>query len=176
MYTDYCLRFKDEAEADSVLFEVSQEPVYGPSETEFDESAEYTYTFKVNGDSYEFTSTEEIAKDQLLDTCRRVFYGVPNPGESEDVFTYMRLASVNKIKTPKQVQTGTRKVKRPLFSAVDEIGTIYKATGNMLTTPEGEVPEMAPLPGWHANVRNVGDAPELAQYQVFPNTPERAWA
>lgn len=67
-------------------------------------------------------------------------------------------------------------VKVPKYAAVDVIGTIYKPTGNMLTTDEGEVPEMAPLEGWHVNVRHTDEAPELAAFQVFPETPARGWA
>lgn len=64
----------------------------------------------------------------------------------------------------------------PKYAAVDVIGTIYKPTGEMLTTDEGEVPEMAPVEGWHVNVRHTADAPELAAYQVFPQAPVRGWA
>jgi hypothetical protein len=53
---------------------------------------------------------------------------------------------------------------------------IYKPTGNVLTTDEGEVPEMAPLDGWHVNVRHTDEVPQLAPYQVFPVTPTRMWA
>ena len=67
-------------------------------------------------------------------------------------------------------------IKVPRYAAVDVIGTIYKPTGNMLTTDEGEAPEMAPLDGWHVNVRNTADAPELAAFQVFPQAPVRGWA
>jgi len=64
----------------------------------------------------------------------------------------------------------------PKYSAVDVIGTIFKPTGNVLTTDEGEVPEMAPIDGWHANVRHTDEAPELEQYRVHPATPQRMWA
>ncbi|CAB4151509.1 hypothetical protein UFOVP601_19 [uncultured Caudovirales phage] len=67
-------------------------------------------------------------------------------------------------------------VKVPKYSAVDVIGVIYKPTGKMLTTGEGEVPEMAPVEGWHANVRHKAEAPELEPYRVNPKTPVRVWA
>jgi hypothetical protein len=67
-------------------------------------------------------------------------------------------------------------VKVPRYAAIDVIGTIYKPTGEMITTDEGEVPEMAPLEGWHVNVRHNAEAPELAAYQVFPQSPVRGWA
>lgn len=71
-----------------------------------------------------------------------------------------------------EVQT----VKTPRYAAIDVIGTIYKPTGKLLATDEGEVPEMAPLEGWHVNVRHNAEAPELAAYQVQPKQPQRGWA
>ena len=67
-------------------------------------------------------------------------------------------------------------VKVPKYAAIDVIGLIYKPTGEMITTDEGEVPEMAPLEGWHVNVRHNAEAPELAAYQVQPKQPQRGWA
>lgn len=67
-------------------------------------------------------------------------------------------------------------VKVPKYTAIDVIGTIYKPTGKTVTTTEGPVDEMAPLEGWHVNVRHTDEAPELAAYQVFPDTPARGWA
>ena len=67
-------------------------------------------------------------------------------------------------------------VKVPKYAAVDVIGTIWKPTGKMLTTEEGEVPEMAPVEGWHVNVRHTAEAPELVAYQIFPQAPVRGWA
>jgi hypothetical protein len=67
----------------------------------------------------------------------------------------------------------------PKYAAVDVIGTIYKPTGNVLPAEDesGEaVDEMAPLEGWHVNVRHTDEAPGLAPYQVFPVTPARMWA
>lgn len=64
----------------------------------------------------------------------------------------------------------------PKYAAIDVIGVIYKPTGNMIDTDEGEVPEMAPLEGWHVNVRHNAEAPELEQWRVYPETPARMWA
>jgi hypothetical protein len=64
----------------------------------------------------------------------------------------------------------------PRYAAIDVIGTIYKPTGEMIQTDEGEVPEMAPLEGWHVNVRHTDEAPELEAFRVFPATPSRMWA
>lgn len=65
---------------------------------------------------------------------------------------------------------------KQLYAAVDIIGTIYKPTGNMLTSEEGSFPEMAPVDGWHVNVRHTAEAPELDVYAVFPRNPVRMWA
>ena len=66
--------------------------------------------------------------------------------------------------------------------AIDIVGVIQKATGNILTDADGnEYPEMAPAPGWHVNVRLVTDAfREVvealdAEYGVQPKTPARVW-
>jgi hypothetical protein len=64
----------------------------------------------------------------------------------------------------------------PKYAAVDVVGVIYKATGKNLTTPEGPAPEMAPLDGWHVNVRHTAEAPELEAFRVLPTTPSRMWA
>jgi hypothetical protein len=62
------------------------------------------------------------------------------------------------------------------YDAIDLIGTIYKPTGKMLQSDEGEVPEMAPVDGYHVNVRVLKEAPELEAYRVHPVTPVRVWA
>ena len=64
----------------------------------------------------------------------------------------------------------------PKYAAVDVVGTIYAPTGKTLKTPEGPVPEMAPIDGWHVNVRHTDEAPELEAFRVFPQTPSRMWA
>lgn len=65
--------------------------------------------------------------------------------------------------------------RRPKYAAVDVIGVIYRPTGKMLKTVEGDVPEMQPVPGWHVNVRHTAEAPELAPHQVFPKALTRTW-
>jgi hypothetical protein len=64
----------------------------------------------------------------------------------------------------------------------DIVGLIHEPTGNMLTDDEGmEYPEMAPIPGWHVNLRIRGDymrdAAEAidATDGVSPVTPHRTW-
>jgi hypothetical protein len=68
---------------------------------------------------------------------------------------------------------------RSLSNMLDIIGTMYRETGNMLTTDDGmEYPEIAPIDGFHANLRE-----ELTDEQVAllptvdaPATPYRKWA
>ena len=59
--------------------------------------------------------------------------------------------------------------------AVDVIGIVYKPTGKLLTSEEGNFPEMAAVPGWHVNVRGP-DNDTLAQHHVEVTTPVRGWA
>lgn len=69
--------------------------------------------------------------------------------------------------------------KVPKYAAVDVIGVIYKPTGKVLPAPDGSgdaVDEMAPIDGWHVNVRHTDEAPELDAYKVEVATPARAWA
>ena len=64
----------------------------------------------------------------------------------------------------------------------DIVGLIHEPTGTMLTDDEGmEYPEMAPIPGWHVNLRIRGDymrdeAEAIdATDGVSPVTPHRTW-
>jgi hypothetical protein len=67
--------------------------------------------------------------------------------------------------------------------AIDVVGVINKPTGVMLTDPAGnEYPEMAPIDGWHVNLRIMGDARRadaeaLTSYIVDPTpvTPFCIW-
>ena len=66
--------------------------------------------------------------------------------------------------------------------AIDVVGTLQEPTGTMLTDDEGnEYPEMAPMAGWHVNIRLVGDAVRETvealdeTHGVTPETPMRVW-
>lgn len=59
--------------------------------------------------------------------------------------------------------------------SIDIIGVIYKPTGVMIDTDDGEVPEVAAIPGWHVNTRGPMD-PALLPYSVEPAHPVRVWA
>lgn len=61
------------------------------------------------------------------------------------------------------------------YDAIDMIGVICKPTGQIINTTEGDMPEMAPVDGYHVNVRVLEEAPELEAYCVFPVTPHRVW-
>ncbi len=68
-------------------------------------------------------------------------------------------------------------IKVPKYAAVDTIGVIWKPTGKVLPSNDGDaVDEMAPVEGWHVNVRHTDEAPELEPYRVTPQNPVRGWA
>ena len=64
----------------------------------------------------------------------------------------------------------------------DIVGLIHEPTGNMLTDDEGiEYPEMAPIDGWHVNLRIRGNYMRAeaeainTDFGVEPATPHRTW-
>ena len=66
--------------------------------------------------------------------------------------------------------------------AISVVGTLHEPTGTMLTDDEGnEYPEMAPIDGWHINIRLVGDAMRETvealdeTHGVNPEQPMRVW-
>jgi hypothetical protein len=66
---------------------------------------------------------------------------------------------------------------KPNYDNINVIGTIYKPTGTMLKNDEGmDYPEMKAIEGYHVNIRNYTEAPELEQYAVVPTIPVRVWA
>jgi hypothetical protein len=66
---------------------------------------------------------------------------------------------------------------RANYANIDTIGVIYQPTGEMLQGEDGEYPEMAPIEGWHVNVRLIDeDADALAPFAVTPTNPRRVWA
>jgi hypothetical protein len=83
------------------------------------------------------------------------------------------------------------------LASIDFVGIIHRPTGNMLEDIDGnEYPELAPLEGYHVNLRLAslpvtqsvdevtGEVTELASsipallapYIVEPTTPSRVWA
>jgi hypothetical protein len=66
----------------------------------------------------------------------------------------------------------------PNYANIDTIGIIYKPTGETMEQDGMTVPVMAPIDGWHVNVRVVGgeDAEALQAFEVTPTTPMRVWA
>ena len=66
---------------------------------------------------------------------------------------------------------------------LDVVGTIYDPTGITITSPDGmEYPEIAPVPGWHINIRLIGDNYRQivealdVTYGSNPVTPRRVFA
>jgi hypothetical protein len=65
---------------------------------------------------------------------------------------------------------------KPNYDNINVIGTIYRPTGTMLKNDEGmDYPEMKTIEGYHVNIRNYTEAPELEQYAVVPTIPQRVW-
>ena len=62
----------------------------------------------------------------------------------------------------------------PKYTAIDMIGTIYEPAPEPV--PKDYVP--VPYPGYHVNVRNTAEMPELDAFIVTPSptTPLRVWA
>jgi hypothetical protein len=65
---------------------------------------------------------------------------------------------------------------KPNFDNIDIIGTIYRPTGEVEMAEDMEVPVMAAVDGYHVNVRNYSEAPELDAYVVVPTNQYRTWA
>ncbi|MEW5680461.1 hypothetical protein [Comamonas kerstersii] len=58
--------------------------------------------------------------------------------------------------------------------AVDVVGTIHRPTGTTLHTEDGDVPQMAAVPGFHINLSD--SVPGLEQYEIEqPSTPARVF-
>jgi len=65
---------------------------------------------------------------------------------------------------------------RQAYANISTIGIIYKPTGKTTEQDGMAVPVMAPIEGWHVNVRVVGeDATALESFAVTPTFPVRVW-
>jgi hypothetical protein len=63
------------------------------------------------------------------------------------------------------------------YANIDTIGIIYKPTGETTEQDGMAVPVMAPVEGYHVNVRVVDEDTEALQaFEVHPATPLRVWA
>ena len=60
---------------------------------------------------------------------------------------------------------------------IDEIGVIYLPTGELVSCEDGDEPVMAPIEGWHVNVRTTSSdaADALRHLEVTPENPVRVW-
>lgn len=60
-------------------------------------------------------------------------------------------------------------------AAVDVLGIVQRPTGEILQTPQGEMPVYAAIPGWHVNLSERVVA--LQPYEIDPPaTPDRVFA
>ena len=60
---------------------------------------------------------------------------------------------------------------------IDEIGIIYLPTGDIVSGEDGSEPVMAPIEGWHVNVRTLSSEAHgaLRYLEVTPEIPAREW-
>lgn len=65
----------------------------------------------------------------------------------------------------------------PNYANIDTIGVIYKPTGETIEQDDITMPVMAPIKGWHVNVRLVDgeDDKALQPFVVTPTAPVRVW-
>lgn len=64
---------------------------------------------------------------------------------------------------------------------IDVVGVIWNRTGTQITLPDGTIgPEVVAIPGYHANVRVIGDLTQeqkdLLPIIPAPTVPRRFWA
>lgn len=69
----------------------------------------------------------------------------------------------------------TEETVKPNYMNIDVLGVIYEPTAEV--DADG-YPVMAPLDGWHVNVRTIGDedGAALESFKVMPKAPRRVWA
>lgn len=64
--------------------------------------------------------------------------------------------------------------------SVDEVGIIYRDTGNALVVDGESVPVKEAIEGWHVNVRSLDDAISALLENIgnreWPETPSQLWA
>ena len=64
---------------------------------------------------------------------------------------------------------------KPNYMNIDVLGVIYEPTAEV---DAGGYPILAPLDGWHVNVRTINDedGAALESFKVEPKAPRRVWA
>lgn len=83
------------------------------------------------------------------------------------------------LKFPDQAQADDLLADFLSTASIDTVGVIYKTTGVMLESEEGEqYPELQAIEGWHVNLRcnEQLDTSALVPYIVEVKTPVRVWA
>ena len=127
--------------------------------------------------------TEEVIDAQKVDFYLKLSAESDMPTVLADFYRQDYVTNVDEEGVETQVADGEPYLVQFTHEyAIDVVGTIYEPTGNTLTDDEGnEHPEMAPVDGWHVNVRLVGDAMREtvealdATHGITPNSPSRVW-
>jgi hypothetical protein len=139
----------------------------------------YAYAYKVDGEIEETLWHEKLEGDALLQFVKNDWSEFPEE-QAKVVEAWFKEEVVypgyqSDAISAHYVITDAHKY------ALDVIGAIYKPTGKVLQTEDGEVPEMKPVDGFHANVRVIdatGFNPDnIASVAIDkPDHPVRGWA
>jgi len=128
-----------------------------------------------------------MTEEEIIESPKRDFYlklaESDMPTVLSDFYRQDYITNVDEEGVEKQVADGDPYlVTHSHDYAIDVVGLIHEPTGTMLTDDEGnEYPEVAPVDGWHVNIRLVGDAMREtvealdATHGVTPVTPQRVW-
>jgi hypothetical protein len=133
--------------------------------------------------------TDELMIEEQTTPCNDFYLKLASEAEMPTALAAFYKQDYTTIVDPETGEESTQIEGDPYFVsdtadyAIDVVGVIQKPTGVTLTDDEGyEYPEMAPLDGWHVNLRLSGegrrdDAEALAAYTVDPTpvTPARVW-
>lgn len=132
---------------------------------------------------------EDIVLDVPLDAPKTDFYlRLPSEADMPTALSAFYKQDYTTIVDPETGEESTQLEGNPYLVmhtqdyAIDVVGIIMDPTGNTLVDDEGfEYPEMAPLPGWHINIRLMGDDRRAdvealdVTYGVIPTSPRRVW-
>ncbi len=161
------LKFPDEQTAQQVLAQWYVDRDITEIRETGGTTIDYTYEMvDADGDVERYYSLHELTEEEMVDLI----------SDPDDEFVSMKLVGTRELPAVETVFVRTEQywITSSHAHALDIIGTIYKPTGTMLQTEEGDFPETAPIPGWHCNL--IGELPvEAEPYVVTPANPVRTY-
>jgi hypothetical protein len=151
MYTDLYLQFESEEQARGLLFDAVEVPAT--------KEVEVT-VYLVKDPETEETSTTMVQPAEDVEILDQWMQTITEVDQENMVVEY-----------------------RAKYRNMDTIGMIYEPTGEMTEPDEDGIsyPEMAPVEGWHVNLRLTPDESAdgveelLSSFKVEPKTPVRVW-